>query len=40
MTTKESPWPVEETVSRLKGVLESKGIKLLRHERWRLFEDR
>ena len=28
MTTKESPWPVEETVSRLKGVLESKGIKL------------
>ena len=28
MTTKESPWSVEETVSRLQGVLESKGIKL------------
>jgi uncharacterized protein (DUF302 family) len=28
MTTKESPWSVGETVSRLKGVLESKGIKL------------
>jgi len=28
MTTKESPWSVEETVSRLEGVLESRGIKL------------
>jgi uncharacterized protein (DUF302 family) len=28
MTTKESPWSVEETVSRLQGVLESKAIKL------------
>jgi uncharacterized protein (DUF302 family) len=28
MTTKASPWSVEETVSRLQGVLESKGIKL------------
>jgi uncharacterized protein (DUF302 family) len=28
MTTKESPWSVEETVTRLKRVLESKGIKL------------
>ena len=28
MTTKESSWSVGETVSRLKGVLESKGIKL------------
>ena len=28
MTTKESPQSVEETLSRLKGVLESKGIKL------------
>jgi uncharacterized protein (DUF302 family) len=28
MTTKESPRPVEDTVSRLKGVLESNGIKL------------
>ena len=28
MTTKESPWSVEDTVSRLKRVLESKGIKL------------
>jgi uncharacterized protein (DUF302 family) len=28
MTTKESPRSVEDTVSRLKGVLESKGIKL------------
>jgi uncharacterized protein (DUF302 family) len=28
MTTKESPWSVDKTVSRLKGVLESKGIKL------------
>jgi uncharacterized protein (DUF302 family) len=28
MTTKESPWSVEETVSRLEGVLQSRGIKL------------
>ena len=28
MTTKESPRSVEDTVARLKGVLESKGIKL------------
>jgi len=28
MTTKESPWSVEDTVSRLKRVLASKGIKL------------
>ena len=28
MTTKESPRSVEDTVSRLKGVLKSKGIKL------------
>ena len=28
MTTKESPWSVGETVFRLKGVLELKGIKL------------
>jgi uncharacterized protein (DUF302 family) len=28
MTTKESPRSVDETVSRLEGVLESKGIKL------------
>jgi len=28
MTTKESPWSVEETVTRLKRLLESKGIKL------------
>jgi uncharacterized protein (DUF302 family) len=28
MTTKESPRSVEDTVSRLKGVLESRGIKL------------
>ena len=28
MTTKESPWSVEETLSRLEGVLESRGIKL------------
>ena len=28
MTTKESPRSVEDTVARLKGVLDSKGIKL------------
>ena len=28
VTTKESPRSVEDTVSRLKGVLESKGVKL------------
>jgi uncharacterized protein (DUF302 family) len=28
VTTKESPWSVEDTVSRLKGALESRGIKL------------
>jgi uncharacterized protein (DUF302 family) len=28
MTAKSSPWPVEETVSRLLHVLESRGIKL------------
>jgi uncharacterized protein (DUF302 family) len=28
MTTKESPWSVEKTVSRLQGELESRGIKL------------
>ena len=28
MTTKTSPWPVDETVSRLTRLLEEKGIKL------------
>ena len=28
MVTKTSPWPVAETVSRLRAVLKSKGIKL------------
>jgi uncharacterized protein (DUF302 family) len=28
MVAKSSPWPVEETVSRLQHVLESKGVKL------------